>query len=338
MTQPDRALTTVDAAYDYCRAITHKHGGNFSVGFRFLPAAKRRAVYAAYAFCRVADDIADEGYEVGGRQSAVGSGDETDRRLASLDEWQRELDAAYELSERGGQSAEGRGRAADNTAPPAHHSSAVCALPSALSQQPITIALADALQHFAIPKSAFVALIDGCRQDMVKTRYETFAELLHYCDLVATSISDISLSIFGYRTEQALAYGRNLSTALQLTNVTRDIGDDVTRDRIYIPAEELRQFGVDEREISEHAENDRVRKLIEFQVARAERYFRDAEPLLRELDFDARFPTLLMGGVYATVLAKLRKDPLLAVRSRLSLSRFQKLRVIASRVLRPHFV
>ena len=72
---------------------------------------------------------------------------------------------------------------------------------------------------------AFVALIDGCRQDMVKTRYETFEELLHYCELVATSISDISLSIFGYRTPMALEYGRSLSTALQLTNVTRDIGE-----------------------------------------------------------------------------------------------------------------
>jgi phytoene synthase len=297
---------TIDAAYDHCRAITHKHGGNFSVGFRFLPAAKRRAVYAAYAFCRIADDIADEGLDiVGGRQSAVGSGDgESDRRLASLDAWERELDAAYDGA-------------------PAH---------------PITIALADALHRFAIPKSAFVALIDGCRQDMVKTRYETFEELLRYCDLVASSISDISLSIFGYRSEQALVYGRNLSTALQLTNVTRDVGDDITRDRIYIPAEELRRFGVTERELAERAENDRVRQLIEFQIARAERYFREAEPLLRELAFDARFPTLLMGGVYATVLAKLREDPLLAVRSRLSLSRLQKLLVIGSRVLRPHFV
>ncbi|HEX2061847.1 MAG TPA: squalene/phytoene synthase family protein, partial [Thermoanaerobaculia bacterium] len=224
--------------------------------------------------------------------------------LAGLEAWQRELDACY-----AGQ--------------PTH---------------PITIALADALQHFAIPKDAFVALIDGCRLDMVKTRYETFEELLQYCDYVASSISDISLSIFGYKTAAALTYGRKLSTALQLTNITRDIGDDVARDRIYIPREELRRFGVDEREILEHAENDRVRELIEFQIARAEQYFREAEPLLRELDFDARFPTLLMGGVYATVLAKLRKDPLVAVRRRLSLSPLQKVLVVGSRMLRPHFV
>ena len=129
---------------------------------------------------------------------------------------------------------------------------------------PITLALADALQHFAIPKSAFVALIDGCRQDMVKTRYETFAELLGYCELVASSISDISLAIYGYRTPAAIDYGRNLATALQLTNVTRDVGDDLDRDRVYLPQEELRRFGVTERDLFDaprircDAEADRV--------------------------------------------------------------------------------
>ena len=148
-------MTTVDDAYRYCRAIAHKHGANFSVGFRFLPRTKRRAVYAAYAFCRWADDIADEGAR--------------ERAYEDLGAWQAELDACY-----GGK--------------PSH---------------PITVALADALRHFAIPKSAFVALIDGCRQDMFKTRYETFDELLQYCALVAWSISDISLAIYGHRTAAA---------------------------------------------------------------------------------------------------------------------------------------
>jgi phytoene synthase len=281
---------TVDEAYAECRRIAHKHGANFSVGFRFLPPVKRRAVYAAYAWCRWADDIADE---------APG-----DNVVPRLESWQRELDACY----------------AGN---PSH---------------PITIALADALRHFSIPKSAFIALLDGCRQDTWKSRYETFEELLHYCDLVATSISDISLSIFGYRSDAALGHGRSLATALQLTNVTRDVGDDLSRDRIYIPREELRRFDVTEEEIFARAENDRIRRLLEFQIDRAEGYFREAEPLLRELAFDARFPTLLMGGVYATVLAKLRKDPLMPIRKRLSLSPLQKVLVVGRRVLHPHFV
>jgi len=280
---------TIDEAYAECRAIAHKHGANFSVGFRFLPRAKRRAVYAAYAFCRVADDISDDpGTNVSER----------------LDAWQRELDACYENH-------------------PIH---------------PITIALADALQRFDIPKSAFIDLIDGCRQDMVKSRYETFEELLHYCDLVATSISNISLSIFGYRTERAREYGRNLATALQLTNVTRDVGDDLSRDRIYLPREELRRFGVTEEEVIARTENDRMRSLIEFQIERAERYFHEAEPLLAELAFDARFGVLLMGGIYATVLSKLRKDPLVVIRKRLSLTKLQKVMVVGTRMLRPHFV
>jgi phytoene synthase len=281
---------TTDEAYAYCRRIAHRHGANFSVGFRFLPKRKRDAVYAAYAFCRWADDIADEPGE---------------NRAQRLDEWELELDACY-----AGQ--------------PTH---------------PITIALADALRHFSIPKSAFVALINGCRQDIVKTRYETFDELLRYCELVAASISDISLAIFGYRTPAALEYGRNLSTALQLTNVTRDVGDDLARDRVYIPQEELRRFGVTEQDLFERGgSNKDVRALIEYQINRAESYFKAAEPLLKELPFDARFPVLLMGGVYATVLRRLRPDPLIVLRERLSLSTVEKISVVLKRMARPHFV
>lgn len=292
---------TIDEAYAACRAIAHKHGANFSVGFRFLPRVKRRAVYAAYAYCRIADDIADGPDDAGVHHPSAELIAET---AAALDRWQAELNACYD------------GR-------PTH---------------PVTIALADALTHFAIPKSAFLALIEGCRQDLVKNRYETFEELLHYCELVAASISDISLPIFGYRSEAAIEHGRHLSTALQLTNVTRDVGDDLGRDRIYIPREEMLRFGVSERDLFARVENEEVRALIEFQIERAESYFRRAEPLLEELSFDARFPTLLMGAIYATVLAKLKKDPLTVVRKRLSLSKLQKVLVVGTRMLRPHFV
>jgi phytoene synthase len=283
-----RKPATIEEANAFCRTIAHQHGANFSVGFRFLPPVKRRAVYAAYAYCRFADDIADDpGTDI----------------LPRLDAWQRELEDCY----------------------------------AGAPNHPITIALADALQHFDIPRSGFEALIAGCRQDVVKTRYETFAELLHYCELVAASISDISLAIYGYKTDAAIDHGRNLSTALQLTNITRDVGDDLVRDRIYLPAEELARFGVNEDDVISRRATEQMRELLEFQIERAESYFRAAEPLLRELDFDARFPTLLMGGVYATVLRKLRRDPLQVLRKRLSLSPAQKVLVVAHRLLYPHF-
>jgi 15-cis-phytoene synthase len=280
---------TVGRAYAFCRTIAHRFGANFSVGFRFLPRQKRRAVYAAYAFCRWADDIADES-----EQRTASSG-----RAKHLDEWQRELDRCY-------------------AGAPSH---------------PITIALADALRFFAIPKGAFAALIEGCRQDLTKNRYENFEQLLEYCRLVASSISDISLAIFGYKTPAAVEHGRNLAIALQLTNVTRDIGDDLARDRIYVPQDELCRFGV-----TQFARSDEMRRLVEFQIDRAETYFRAAEPLLKELSLDARFPVLLMGGVYATVLQRLRRDPLIVLRERVTLSPMEKTAVVLARLLRPRFV
>ncbi|HLJ73910.1 MAG TPA: squalene/phytoene synthase family protein, partial [Thermoanaerobaculia bacterium] len=122
-------------------------------------------------------------------------------------------------------------------------------------------------------------------------------------------------------------------TALQLTNVTRDIGDDLARDRVYIPQNELRRFGV-----THFAATPEMRRLIEFQIDRAESYFRAAEPLIHELSFDARFPVLLMGGIYANVLKRLRRDPLIVLRERLTLSRLQKSAVVFARLLRPRFV
>lgn len=282
------ARGTVDEAYAFCRSIAHRHGANFSVGFRFLPRRKRRAVYAAYAFCRWADDIADD----------PGSG-----IAERLDAWEAELENCYAGS-------------------PGHI---------------ISVALGDALRWFPVPKSAFAALIEGCRQDLVKTRYATFEELVGYCDLVATSISDISLAIFGHKTPDARVYGRHLATALQLTNVTRDIGDDLSRDRIYVPAEDLARFQVSEEDLVARRESPAMRALIEFQIDRAAEYFRLAEPLVRELDFGARFPTLLMGGVYATVLERVRRDPFAVLHRRVSLTKAEKLAVIARRLIRPRF-
>ena len=120
---------------------------------------------------------------------------------------------------------------------------------------------------------------------------------------------------------------------MQLTNVTRDIGDDLARDRVYVPQEDLCRFGV-----TRFTASVEMRKLIEFQIDRAESYFRAAEPLIRELSFDARFPVLLMGGIYATVLKRLRRDPLIVLRERLTLSPLQKSAVVFARLLRPRFV
>ena len=280
-------------AYRLCESITKSAGANFSVGFRFLPKDKRRAVYAAYAFCRLADDLADE--------SAP------DDAPALLARWENELDAVY----------------------------------NGHANHPVGIALADSLVRYPIPKSGFAGLIDGCRDDLVKKRYETFDDLMVYVAKVAWTISDISLAIFGPLpgcADSAFARGRDLATALQLTNICRDVGDDVPRGRIYLPLEDLAKFGVSEDDLLEKRPNARFEKLMSFECARARSHFERARELPSLLSTDARLPVALMGGVYAAVLEKVTADPSAVFRGRVRLSLREKLGVIARRAKRPVIV
>ncbi len=279
--------TVIRDAYRFCESITKKAGANFSVGFRFLPPDKRRAVYAAYAFCRLADDLADESLP-----------SEAPDLLAR---WEHELDETY------------AGR-------PNHV---------------VSVALADALLRYPIPKSAFAGLIDGCRDDLVKNRYATRGELTIYIAKVAWTISDISLAIFGPlpgREDEAFARGRDLATALQLTNICRDVGDDVGRGRIYLPAEDLERFGVPETDLLALHGGERFLELMRFETAQARESFERAKHLPSLLSEDARLAVALMGGVYATVLSKVATDPAAVLRGRVKLSLREKLSVISSRV------
>ena len=262
------------AAERLCRRVTHRAGPNFSVGFRLLPPAKRRAVYAAYAFCRFVDDDVDEAASASGLDRV-------------LDAWEVELARVY------------AGR----------------------PERPVGTALARALERFPIPRAAFQGLIEGCRLDLSKTRYATFAELQEYCRLVAGTISTISLSIFGYRGEEALVSGRHLSTAFQLTNVIRDVGEDLReRDRIYLPADDLERFGVAEEDLRRGRRTARFQRLMDFQTERARSYYRRAEPVLARIEADARRCTWLMGRVYLDILGRIERSGYAVFGPRIGLS------------------
>ena len=269
------------------RRLAHRRGANFSLGFRLLPAEKRRAVYAAYAACRIPDDIVDEAVP-GADPRAI---------EARLDDWAREVWATY------------AGR----------------------PTLPATRALAEVLPRFPVPREALLGLVEGCRMDLHRTRYRSFAELERYCELVAVTISDISLAIFGVRREDAGRLGRHLALALQLTNVCRDVGEDVGRGRIYLPLDELARFGVSESEVLTGAvDSSRYRELMAFQCGRAREHFAAARELPRALCRDARTAVRVMGGVYRRVLDRVAADPATAFRRRVELPRWQRAAAIAS--------
>ncbi|HVN30804.1 MAG TPA: squalene/phytoene synthase family protein [Thermoanaerobaculaceae bacterium] len=277
------------------RRLAHRRGANFSLGFRLLPPGKRRAVYAAYAACRIPDDIVDEG------AAAVGS-DVTRRRL---DEWADEIERTY--------------RGSPGT--------------------PETRALAEVLGLYPIPKRALLGLVDGCRMDLERGRYATFSELERYCELVAVTISDISLAIFGTLAPGASALGRHLAMALQLTNICRDVGEDVRRDRIYLPLDELARFGVREEDLlGGRVDTEGYAALLAFECERARVHFRDANPLPRLLEPDSRPAVRVMGGVYRRVLDGVRRDPRRAFRTRVELAPWQRFASVAAGLLGRPFV
>jgi phytoene synthase len=290
LSAPAAGAPDLPSAHRANRTLTHRAGANFSVGFRFLPRERRQAVYAAYAWCRLADDAVDEGDPAG----APGR----------LDGWERELDAVYE------------GRPASAAG----------------------VALAEALPRFPIPKEAFEGLLAGCRQDLVKTRYATFDELLGYCDLVASTISTISLAIFGGLGDpRAEARGRELATALQLTNIVRDVGEDVVRGRIYLPLEDLRRFGVSEEDLLARRAGPGLEALVSWEARRALEFFRAAEPVKDLVDRECRFAVTMMGGIYAEVAREVLERPLDTLHRRIVLSTPRKVRAVLVRLLDRRF-
>jgi phytoene synthase len=277
------------------RRLAHRRGANFSLGFRLLPAAKRRAVYAAYAACRIPDDIVDE----------AESGADREELHRRLDAWAEEVERTY------------RGQ------------------PTVAATQ----ALAEALVSYPIPKEALLGLVEGCRMDLERCRYETFAALERYCELVAVTISEISLAIFGMLRPEARHSGRHLALALQLTNICRDVGEDVQRDRIYLPLDELARFGVREDDLlAGCVDGDGYARLMAFQCERARDHFREANPLPDLLARDARPAVRVMGGVYRRVLDRVRARPHEAFHARMELSRWQRIGVVAAGLLGRPFV
>jgi phytoene synthase len=201
--------------------------------------------------------------------------------------------------------------------------------------RPISIALADTASRYPIPKESFAGLIEGCRMDLVKKRYADFDELMVYSDLVATTISSMSLAIFGYHDEQAIERGRDLATAFQLTNILRDVGEDTQKDRIYLPQDELARFGVTESDLMQKKRTPAFTELMRFQVQRVRDLYNRAEPLLDLIEPDARRCTCLMGSVYYRILNKIEELDYQVFNDRVGLSLAGKLGLVARTYLTP---
>ena len=192
------------------------------------------------------------------------------------------------------------------------------------AEEPVYIALADAVSRYVIPAVHLAEVLEGVREDLSTFRYRTFAELERYCYLVASSVGLACLGIFGHRGDQALKAAIDLGLAMQLTNILRDVGEDAARGRIYLPLEDLAAFDVTEGEIARGMYSDRFKRLMAFECERAKAYYASAASLFARLPRRSRPCPMVLMGVYRRLLARIEQSGFNVFTAPIGLSRAEK--------------
>jgi squalene synthase HpnC len=158
----------------------------------------------------------------------------------------------------------------------------------ATPQHPLLQRLAETARACNLPREPFMRLIEANRRDQRQSNYDTFEELLAYCDLSANPVGELVLHVFGAATADRIALSDRVCTALQLAEHWQDVGEDFRRGRVYLPAEDLERFSVQPDELGARTTSQPLRHLLEFEVERARRILDDGAPLVRRLGGRAR--------------------------------------------------
>ncbi|HEY5834741.1 squalene synthase HpnC [Streptomyces sp.] len=250
---------------DTSRAVLDKAAReNFPVAPVFLPRAWRQDLMAVYGFARLVDDIGDGDLAAGGRHDAVHLGLEPAQagdRAAMLDAFEADLRRVF-----------------DGT--PTH---------------PLLLALQPTVRRHRLTPGPFLGLIAANRQDQRVRRYASYDELLAYCELSANPVGRLVLSITGTSTPERVRRSDAVCTALQIVEHLQDVAEDLGRDRIYLPAEDMKRFSVDEDDLAASSANARVRSLVAFEVERARELLAEGTPLVGSVR--GRLRLLLAGFV-----------------------------------------
>jgi phytoene synthase len=199
-------------------------------------------------------------------------------------------------------------------------------------RHPLHAALHDTVDRFVVPRRHLLDVLDGVEMDLDTTRYETFADLYRYCYRVASAVGLACIRIWGCTAEAALAPAEAAGIALQLTNILRDLGEDATRGRIYLPREDLERFGYGEEDLHTRRQGDSFQELMRFEVERARRYYDAALSLTDFLPPPGRAVFLVMLRTYRGLLDVIVRRGYDVFSRRASLSRWHKL-WLAVRVL-----
>lgn len=264
---------TLEEAYVRCKALAQTHYENFPVG-TLISKELRPHVHAVYAFARVADDFADEGY--------VKTFDHTpptqEQRLKNLDEYEEQLTAAF------------LGKKLDP------------------KYEWIFLPVANTAKTKILPRQLFYDLLSAFKQDVTKRRYEDITEVLDYCRRSANPVGRLVLHLHDYREPELHELSDHICTALQLANFWQDVAVDLLKDRIYIPRDDQRGFGVTEEILFAKSATSEFRKCLQFQVDRTWKIFKQGKTLPKFLKGKLAWEIRLtwLGGT--TILKKIERQ------------------------------
>ena len=187
--------------------------------------------------------------------------------------------------------------------------------------------LMGSILEFMLPKQAFLDLVEGMEMDLRWHSYQTFPDLREYCYRAASAVGLICIEIFGYESARTREYAVNLGIALQLTNILRDLKEDIGRGRIYLPLEDLERFGYREQDLRANLYNAPFIELMKFERARAASYFSKAAASLPETDRASMFAAEIMCAIYREMLDQMPDIQFDVFRNRVSVTKSRRLRI-----------
>lgn len=277
-------------AYTHCRSITKKHAKTFYMATRFLPNEKQRGIFAIYGLCRYLDDLVDEAEDlIYDKKITISEIDE------KLDSFKQRLIDVYD---------------------------------GKIVNDPILSAFSDTLKKYHISMDLPFLLMEGVKTDLVKDRFETFEEVYDYSYKVASVVGLMTSEVFGYNNSDALDYAVDLGIAMQLTNILRDVGEDLDRDRIYIPQEDLRRFDITEQELFSRKLDEKFKRMLKFQIDRARNYYEKSDKGIQMLNSDSRLPVCLARHNYSRILNKIEENEFNVFDTRAYLNYTEKLSIL----------
>jgi phytoene synthase len=286
-------------AYAVCRGITRQSAKNFYYAFLVLPKPKRRALCAVYAFMRRCDDIADD------------TTMPLRERREKLENWVNDFHRV---------------------------------LSGQPTDEPVLLALTDTQRKYRIPTELLDQLAYGTAMDVqeqaegtaeaLAVQYQTFDQLYVYCYRVASVVGLVCIRVFGYRDPGAEPLAEQLGLAFQLTNIIRDVKEDAAMGRVYIPQEDLANYGISARDLLTGTGGDGMRPLLAMQADRAREYYTAGDELIPLVEEDSQPALWVLATIYRRLLDKIALRQYDVFNGRVSLTVREKLTILGKGFLK----